>query len=1207
MKKAKRALALALVFALVASFCVTGAAADGGQTGQTPDIVYGSYDGNVWSQTADGDGSYTDSTSGVTVSKTATATGTENQYKVTLKVEVPVKTSTKSDSAATVLVIDVSNSMDYCDQCGEKSWHKDDCGYNGSGHYDEYVKPDQTRLHAAKEAAEEFVNGYRDKENNTPRYVAIVSFGQYGHNVSRYWYDVSTGDGYEDAIDAIDGLDTPRDDNGGTNLDAGLSTAEELFKWSDYLEIIDDVPQENRFAIALTDGRPTFSEHRGDGTSCNQKILDDTKETANDLKKEAKLYTVCFGAADEVCWEGGYQEDVPTVGEFLENSIASKGCAYEASDGDALSNIFNQLTEDIEDSLERLTVTDPMADGVMLNTDFTDDSVSVVNDDTITWGLNNGERDGNTITYTLTYTVTVDPAAFKDQKAGYYPLNGRTFLTIPVQDGGDTESTVQFPVPGVFVTPTVTENTSSITIEVYVDGTKVTLTDDTHLKNYISNLTDDAGTPTFEYNVEDGVIKGTYNYEQFDSADIVLTPNGNYVLQGIYGTFIQGQDSWQGINEDEEQAGVWTIDNVQGDSVLKVYLNTKYSVEYEVTGSETIDAPTDDAVYVTGAGVMSDNSNDPVTGQNGEQRSWKNDGLNTSITIKPLPTGTTGWTDEATPTGTHDKDDEIGVATAVTGGLDADGDHTFTFTATANEYTVTYNDGVDGAEVFADQTYENLTYGQDTPAFVGTPEREGYTFAGWLPEVAATVTGDATYTATWTADENTAYKVEYYLENLTDDGFTKYEEATETKYGTTGATATLTQDDYKTFEGFTFDADNESNVTEGTIAGDGSLVLKLYYVRDTYTVTYDANAEDATGSVTDDNTYKYGATVTVLENGFTYAGHTFTGWNTQKDGSGPTYQPNETFKIEENTTLYAQWKEITGTLTVTKTFSGLDEGVLPSDFSITVTGPDGSSQTLTLDGTTPVNGVYTWEIKDAPYGEYTITEKNTTVYGYTLQESSVTTAEAEINDESGDTAELRNVYVKDNPGLGVVKTVYSVNGDTENIPEMVEVGDVIVYQIVVKNTGNVRLTNISVTDTLGESELTLYTDAACTETASTTISSLAAYGQEGDSETFYAKYEVTAADAEAGFVKNTATASDGDTTGEGDITVDVKKQYTLTVKYYYDEASGEPFKTKEDTLNEGDSWSVVVGNDTTGTHIAPASVENGEVTYIFDSSLPAEH
>lgn len=65
-------------------------------------------------------------------------------------------------------------------------------------------------------------------------------------------------------------------------------------------------------------------------------------------------------------------------------------------------------------------------------------------------------------------------------------------------------------------------------------------------------------------------------------------------------------------------------------------------------------------------------------------------------------------------------------------------------------FTVTYTDGADGA-VFDKQVYSNLSSGTATPAFNGTPERKGYTFAGWKPEVAETVTGDATYTATWEA------------------------------------------------------------------------------------------------------------------------------------------------------------------------------------------------------------------------------------------------------------------------------------------------------------------------------------------------------------------------------------------------------------------------------------------------------------------------
>ena len=72
----------------------------------------------------------------------------------------------------------------------------------------------------------------------------------------------------------------------------------------------------------------------------------------------------------------------------------------------------------------------------------------------------------------------------------------------------------------------------------------------------------------------------------------------------------------------------------------------------------------------------------------------------------------------------------------------------------AQKYTVTYTDGVDGVEIFKDQVYADLTAGTATPKFNGTPTRVGYFFAGWNPAVADTVTGNATYTASWKVDSN---------------------------------------------------------------------------------------------------------------------------------------------------------------------------------------------------------------------------------------------------------------------------------------------------------------------------------------------------------------------------------------------------------------------------------------------------------------------
>ena len=69
--------------------------------------------------------------------------------------------------------------------------------------------------------------------------------------------------------------------------------------------------------------------------------------------------------------------------------------------------------------------------------------------------------------------------------------------------------------------------------------------------------------------------------------------------------------------------------------------------------------------------------------------------------------------------------------------------------------TVTYTDGANGA-AFDNQVHSNLLSGTATPAFNGSLAREGYTFAGWNPTVAGTVTADVTYVAQWEAGKTNA-------------------------------------------------------------------------------------------------------------------------------------------------------------------------------------------------------------------------------------------------------------------------------------------------------------------------------------------------------------------------------------------------------------------------------------------------------------------
>lgn len=90
--------------------------------------------------------------------------------------------------------------------------------------------------------------------------------------------------------------------------------------------------------------------------------------------------------------------------------------------------------------------------------------------------------------------------------------------------------------------------------------------------------------------------------------------------------------------------------------------------------------------------------------------------------------------------------------------------------APVTAYSVTYTDGVEDAEIFADQVSTVLP-GTATPAFNGTLTREGYEFKGWSPAVTDTVTGNVIYTAQW--EKATPAKLDltgYIVKQIDDTG-----------------------------------------------------------------------------------------------------------------------------------------------------------------------------------------------------------------------------------------------------------------------------------------------------------------------------------------------------------------------------------------------------------------------------------------------------
>ena len=72
------------------------------------------------------------------------------------------------------------------------------------------------------------------------------------------------------------------------------------------------------------------------------------------------------------------------------------------------------------------------------------------------------------------------------------------------------------------------------------------------------------------------------------------------------------------------------------------------------------------------------------------------------------------------------------------------------------------------------------------------------------------------------------------------------------------------------------------------------------------TITFDPNG--GKGEM-NPQTEEKGKTVKLRANDFTRSGYEFKNWNTKADGSGDKYDNKQSVKLEEDLTLYAQWKE----------------------------------------------------------------------------------------------------------------------------------------------------------------------------------------------------------------------------------------------------------------------------------------------------------
>ena len=239
------------------------------------------------------------------------------------------------------------------------------------------------------------------------------------------------------------------------------------------------------------------------------------------------------------------------------------------------------------------------------------------------------------------------------------------------------------------------------------------------------------------------------------------------------------------------------------------------------------------------------------------------------------------------------------------GKLTVTGDMTLTavYGQTTEAVTVTYH-----SNFAPDETYTTADMPNNStitlPGYtdLDLPENPGYTFAGWNTQadgsgmtympgdkvlVDTMAPGNHLY-AIWVKGTGTPYEVHHYLERL--EG--AYLAVPDEKDNLRGETGAWTAAAAKSYDGFT-----PRDFAQERIKADGSTVVKIFYTRNSYLLTY---KDSLSAGVYASQTYKYRAAVTAIA-APTKTGYTFTGWSPAVPATMPA----------EALTVYAQWRKTT--------------------------------------------------------------------------------------------------------------------------------------------------------------------------------------------------------------------------------------------------------------------------------------------------------
>ena len=264
---------------------------------------------------------------------------------------------------------------------------------------------------------------------------------------------------------------------------------------------------------------------------------------------------------------------------------------------------------------------------------------------------------------------------------------------------------------------------------------------------------------------------------------------------------------------------------------------------------------------------------------------------------------------------------------------------------------------------------ENLANNETVTTIANPFSRVGYTFKGWdtapkgegsiAPNTQVQVdnNGENVLYAIWTANTDTKYTVEFYYQN--GDGTYTLNHSDE-RTATTDTEVSVTADDKAAKENnkYVFEADNKNNVLSGNVAGNGSLVLKLYFKLNTASYTIHHYLNGTTVKVADDQTgtKTIGETLTANKSDALYAAYAA--------AVVAGYDPSQTITINATGNVITVYYAVPLTITAKDaektydgqpltqpdfTMEGLVNGDTKENFTLSMT----AASTITNAGSTP--------------------------------------------------------------------------------------------------------------------------------------------------------------------------------------------------------------------------------------------------------------